>query len=331
MLHEKIFIVTILTAFIVTLIFTKYLIKYLKTKNIKQKILEEGPSWHKKKEGTPTMGGIAMIFASFVAFLIVCVLFGKNLEKRELMVLLNTFVFAVTNGFVGVVDDLAKIRKRKNEGLTPKGKIVFQSIIAVVYLMLMKVFADVETKVFIPYFDVEIELGILYYVLAFFLLCGMVNAVNLTDGLDGLASLCVLSVGLFLTFCGVAYGENAVSSFSGAILVGTATAFLFYNLHPARIFMGDTGSLFLGGIVVASGFALNNPLLVLIYGFVFVFEALSVILQVAFFKISKGKRIFKMAPFHHHLEKCGISEMKVVCILGLANLLFCVLACFGLR
>ena len=331
MLNRSIFIISLGITFFVTLVLTRWLINYLNSRSVKQRILEIGPSWHKSKEGTPTMGGIAFILASAVAFFVVCFLYHEKLEKTELFSLINTFTFSTLNGLIGVIDDMAKVRKKKNEGLTPRGKLAFQSLAAIVYLFSMSYFVGIETSLYIPYFNVELNIGFAYYVVAFLLLCGVVNAVNLTDGLDGLASTCSLAVGAFISLCGVVIEENTVSSFIGAILIGVPTSFLIFNIHPAKIFMGDTGSLFIGALVVSSAFAMNNPLLVLIFGFPFIFEAVSVMIQVAYFKLTKGKRLFKMAPFHHHLEKCGMNEMKIVSIFGLVSVLFCALALFGLR
>ena len=172
----------------------------------------------------------------------------------------------------------------------------------------MKLTIGLSTVVEIPFTSIQIDLGIIYYLVAFLLLCGIVNAVNLTDGIDGLASTCVLTVGVFFTFASIIKLESSSLSVFGAILTGSALGFLVYNLHPAKIFMGDTGSLFFGSLVVASSFVLDNPFFVIIYGFVFICEAASDILQVAYFKITKGKRLFKMAPLHHHFQKKGSSN-----------------------
>ena len=231
---------------------------------------------------------------------------------------------------IGIIDDMAKLKKRRNEGLTPMGKLILQSVAAIVFLILMSVTANLSTVIKIPFTRVELELGFFYYVFAFLMLCGVTNAVNLTDGVDGLASTCALSVGIFLTFVGLLVEENAAISFFAATLIGASLGFLIFNFHPAKVFMGDTGSLFIGALIVGVAFALNTPLLVFLYGFVFIFEALSVILQVVYFKITHGKRLFKMAPFHHHLEKSGLSEAKIVSIFGLINSIFCIIAYLGI-
>ena len=325
MLNLKVFLLTLIVVFLLTVITTKKLIPILKQRKIGQKILDIGPSWHKSKEGTPTMGGASFLFASVVAFFLTAVLFWKSMEKRELALIINIFIFGVLNSLVGIIDDLAKLRKSENKGLSPLGKLVMQGTFSALFLLSMKLTVGVETRVNLPFFG-EIELGFFYYITVFLMLCGMVNAVNLTDGLDGLASTCVLPIGAFLAFTCFTVGAGTSCGFFGAVLMGATLGFLCFNLHPAKIFMGDTGSLFFGGIVAGAGFALSSPFLVLIYGMVFLLEALSVILQVAYFKITKGKRLFKMAPFHHHLERSGFSEMKIVSIFGIISLLFCTVA-----
>ena len=330
MINEKVFLVSLIITFGLTVILTKKLIPLLLSKKIGQKILDIGPRWHKNKEGTPTMGGIGFIIAIVVAFVTVCAIFGRKIEKTELLTIINIFLFAILNCFIGLIDDIAKLKKEKNQGLTPKGKLLLQSVAAIVFLVLMRATTSLSTVLKIPFTSVELDIGFFYYVFAFLLLCGVTNAVNLTDGIDGLASTCILSVGVFLTFVGIVALENTAVSFFAAILIGAALGFLVFNFHPAKVFMGDTGSLFFGAIAVSTSFAFNNPLLVFLYGFVFIFEAISVILQVIYFKLTKGKRLFKMAPFHHHLEKCGLSEIKVVSILGIVNSIFCIIAYFGI-
>ncbi len=323
-----------LTSFLITLALTVVilikLIPYLKSKKIGQKILEIGPRWHKNKEGTPTMGGISFIIASLFAVVATIIIFYENFENKDLILLVNIFSFAILNALIGLIDDVAKMRKSKNEGLTPKVKFLFQSIAAILFLISLSVTYGINTSLYIPFVGLTVDLGIFYYLLAYLLLCGIVNSVNLTDGLDGLASSVALTVGLFISFVAFSVINSTTATVIGAILLGSTIGFLIFNLYPARIFMGDTGSLFLGAIVVSISFVINNPLLVLVYGFVFVIEALSDILQVGYFKLSHGKRIFKMAPLHHHFEKSGFSEMKIVTIFTLVNLAFCIIAYFGL-
>ena len=329
-MNTKIFLLTFFITLLFTVILTKKLIPILVSKKVGQSILEIGPSWHKSKEGTPTMGGIGFVISSFIALFVAIILFANEIADKELHVIINIFVYGLLNCIVGLIDDIAKLRKNKNEGLTPAGKLIFQSLAAVVFLVLMSITTDISTTMSLPFFNLELDLGIFYYVLCFLLLCGVTNAVNLTDGIDGLASTCVLTVGTFFAFVSFVLYDSVSLSFFGAILMGASLGFLFFNLHPAKIFMGDTGSLFFGALVVGVSFAINTPLLVLLYGFVFILEAISVILQVVYFKATKGKRLFKMAPLHHHFEKSGFSEMKVVSIFGIVNALFCIIAFLGI-
>ena len=309
-------------------VLTKKLIPLMSERKIGQKILEIGPKWHKSKEGTPTMGGVSFLISMLIAYLAVLALYGNEMERNNLILLANIFIYGLLNGAVGLIDDLAKYRKQKNEGLTPKGKLIFQSIIAVLFLVSVEISTGISTVVKIPFTAYEWDMGFFYYVVAFFMLCGITNAVNLTDGLDGLASTCVLSVGVLFSVIGFLLHTEGTFSFFGGALMGICIGFLIYNLHPAKIFMGDTGSLFLGAIIVSAGIATNNPLATIVYSMVFIVEAISVILQVAYFKITKGKRLLKMAPMHHHFEKCGLSEMKIVSVFGVASALFSVAAYF---
>lgn len=329
MVNQKIFVFTLIMVLFVTFFATKMLIPVLLRKKIGQRILETGPNWHKSKNGTPTMGGVGFVIAISVAFFLSLLVFGKGIEKRELLAIVNVYLYGISNALIGMVDDLAKVRKKENAGLTPKGKLALQSIASILFLVLMGQTGVVTTEIKIPFTEISLEIGFLYYVFSFLLLCGVTNAVNLTDGLDGLASTCVLSVGALLSFVGLFSSENVAFSFYGASLMGATIGFLIFNFYPAKIFMGDTGSLFFGALVVSVSFINNNPLLVLIYGFVFMCEALSVILQVGYFKLTKGKRLFKMAPLHHHFEKCGYSEIKVVSVFGVASAIFCIIAYFG--
>lgn len=314
---------------ILTTAFLRKLIPYLASKHIGQKILDIGPRWHKGKEGTPTMGGISFILAGFIAFVVFLILnFGK-IEVKEVMLLINVMVYALLNGLIGIIDDMAKIRKKQNEGLTPLEKIVLQSLFSILFLISLYFTVGLNTTVHIPFTDISIDLGFFYYILAFFMLCGMVNSVNLTDGIDGLASSVLFTVGLLLVAINLVYLKSYPMTFISALIIGSSVGFLTYNFYPARIFMGDTGSLYFGGLVAASPFLLGNILLVVIYGFVFIVEAMSDILQVGYFKITKGKRIFKMAPLHHHFEKSGWSEVKIVTVFSLVNLLFCAIAFIG--
>jgi phospho-N-acetylmuramoyl-pentapeptide-transferase len=229
---------------------------------------------------------------------------------------------------IGFVDDYCKLIKKQNEGLKPYQKSLLQVICAAVYILALKLLGYIDTELSIPFTSKSIELGIVYYVFAMFLIVGMVNSVNLTDGIDGLASSVTLVVGGFFAF--VAFNFLNVSlTLISASLIGALIGFLIYNIHPAKVFMGDTGSLFLGGVVTGAAFVINEPVIILIAGSIYVIEAASVILQVGSFKL-RNKRIFKMAPIHHHFEKCGWSEGKVVSVFSVFTAVTCFIAWFGL-
>lgn len=312
--------------FVGTVLMLRLLIPFLQSKKMGQKILDIGPRWHKNKEGTPTMGGISFIIVGCILFVIFLSLFKRILNNKEFLTIVNIYVYAILNGMIGFVDDVAKIRKRKNEGLTPLMKFSLQSIFAAVFLFTMDMSIGLDTTIKIPFTSVSYDLGFAYFILSFLILCGVVNSVNLTDGIDGLASSIVFTVGFFLAAVCILYINTYSLTFISALLIGSSLGFLVYNFYPAKVFMGDTGSLYFGALVAASSFFLNNIILVLIFGFVFICEALSDILQVIFFKFTHGKRLFKMAPLHHHFERKGWSEVKIVTIFTIVNIIFCVIA-----
>jgi len=322
------FIIATGASFLLTVVLAHYIIPVLRGHKMGQMIREEGPSWHKSKAGTPTMGGICFI----MAILIVCagftVFYALRKEQSALIPMALTLALAVFNGLVGFVDDYCKLIKKQNEGLKAWQKYALQLVAAVLYIVALMATGYLDTSVVIPFTSIELELGIFYYVFALILITGMVNSVNLTDGIDGLASTVTLVVSGFFAFVAFELLSESLTLIS-ATLIGGMIGFLIFNLHPAKVFMGDTGSLFLGGIVTGAAFLINNPLIIVIAGCVFVLEALSVIIQVGCFKLTH-KRVFKMAPIHHHFEKCGWKEGKIVGIFGTMTLLLCVAAWFGL-
>ncbi len=314
--------------FILTVIICSRVIPILKSHKVGQKILDIGPRWHKSKEGTPTMGGICFIMAILFVMAGFFVYYGVKGQANRLIPLALTLGLATFNGMIGFVDDFAKLVKKQNEGLLAWQKFALQLLAAILYVVVMKLTGHIDTSLYIPYFGIELELGSFYYLFALFIVTGMVNSVNLTDGIDGLASSVTLVIGMFLCF--VSFIKSDLSlGLASACMMGGTLGFLVYNFYPARVFMGDTGSLFLGGMVVGTAFMVGNPLIVLVFGLVFVLETLSVILQVASFKLT-GKRIFKMSPIHHHFEKCGWSEVKIVSIFSAVTLVCCVLAWLGI-
>ena len=322
------FLVVGVSSFALTAILSHFIIPILRGKKIGQSIRPEGPAWHRTKAGTPTMGGICFILAIMIVLSGVAVYYFINQEQGELIPLALTMFLAVLNGMIGFVDDYCKLIKKQNEGLKAYQKSLLQVVCAAAYIVALDILGYIDTELSIPFTSKSVELGIVYYVLAMFLIVGMVNSVNLTDGIDGLATSVTLVVSGFFAFVAFNFLNTSLTLISGA-LIGALIGFLIYNIHPAKVFMGDTGSLFLGGAVTGAAFVINEPVIILIAGSIYVIEAFSVILQVGSFKL-RNKRIFKMAPIHHHFEKCGWSEGKVVAVFSLFTVLACVIAWFGL-
>lgn len=321
-----IYVLILLVAFLSTVILCKPLISFLRRKRIGQNILDIGPKWHKEKEGTPTMGGLCFLVAlTLILFVTGIIFFNEFTENFNMFI--GVILYSLLNGCIGVIDDVLKTRKGKNEGLTARAKFSLQGFLTIAFIGYLQFVGKISTSVDFSFLNLTVDFGYVYYILIFFVLCGFVNAVNLTDGLDGLASSTTSTVGLFFLISSIILDKFELG-LVGTCLLGATLGFLVFNKHPAKVFMGDTGSLFLGGIVASSALMFNNPLIILLYGFIFLFETFSVIIQVVYFKISKGKRIFKMAPFHHHLEKSGWEENRVVITLTLINLIFCLLALF---
>jgi len=313
--YNLMYIVALLATFGITVLISRKLIPILKSRKMGQTILEIGPRWHKNKEGTPTMGGLAFIAAAVITGTAASVYLAFVDGIRSTLPFMFTLAFGVIGGLIGCVDDTAKLRRKQNEGLTAPQKFLLQLIAAALYLLGMTLVCGIDTTLYIPFFAAEIDFGFFYYIIAILLLTGVDNAVNLTDGLDGLCSSVTLIVGLFFTAAGYMNGlaePDGDVILLGAVLIGACAGFLVYNFYPARVFMGDTGSLFLGALVVGGSFMIDNPLLVVVFGLVYIIETASVILQVGYFKLTHGKRLFKMAPIHHHFEKCGWSEIKIV-------------------
>ena len=302
-----------------TLLIERKLIPLLSSKT-RQPIYEEGPSWHLSKSGTPTMGGLAFIISITVCLIIVSFILINAGRHALACSLIISLIFCVGNSIIGIVDDLTKIKRKENAGLTPAQKLIFQFALSVIFLMARRRFLNDITVISLA--DLKLDLGILYYPLAIILILGIINCANLTDGVDGLASTVALSIsGVFLII-----GLNTPDvSILSSVLMGGTCGFLIFNSNPARIFMGDTGSLFFGALVICIAFSYGNPLIILLIGGVYVIEGVSAILQVTVFKLTR-KRIFKMAPIHHHLEKSGISEGQICAIAVLATLLFSSLA-----
>ena len=323
------FLTALILTFIITAVTARILIPKLKSMKLGQQILDIGPRWHKSKEGTPTMGGISFIIASLITFILLAAIAFHNGDFEGFEKALIVLLAATLNGAVGVVDDLTKFKNHRNEGLTASQKYLLQLVCAGAFLAALKLTGNLSTGLYVPYVGVTLELGIFYYIFSILLITGIVNAVNLTDGIDGLASSVTLAVGAFFAVAAFTLGLLPEAVLSG-ITMGACLGFLVYNFYPAKVFMGDTGSLFLGGMVVGTAFALGNPLIVIVVGIIYICETVSVMMQVSYFKLTHGKRIFKMTPIHHHFEKCGWSELKIVGVFSLVTVIAGVIAFFGL-
>lgn len=315
--------------FVLTFLIERKLIPVLISHKVGQKILEIGPRWHKGKEGTPTMGGLSFIVSTLIVMLILFIVNWFRKENSLLIPLALTYGLAVMNGAIGYVDDYTKLIKKRNEGLKAWQKILLQIVIAAIYTVAMIKTGNLSTQLEVPFSDITVDLGWFYYIIVMVFILGIVNSANLTDGLDGLLSCVSGVISIFLIAFAFILESKGLLMLSSAML-GAVCGFLIYNFYPARVFMGDTGSLFLGGIIAGAGVMTNKLIIVLIVSVIFVIEAASDILQVSYYKITHGKRIFKMAPIHHHFEKCGWSEIKVVTVFSIITFVFCAIALGGL-
>ena len=309
-------------AFAVTAGLGPFLIPALRKLKFGQSILEEGPSWHKSKQGTPTMGGILFIVGIVLAFGICGFRYYTTGDSKALAAL----VLALAYGLIGFCDDFIKVKLKRNLGLTAWQKIILQVLAAAGFLAFMAFQNQLSTSILIPFTDITVDLGVAYYILALGLIVGLVNAANLTDGIDGLDASVTVPIAAFFMVAGirVAGTENATSILSAA-LIGGMLGFLVHNFNPAKVFMGDTGSLFIGGLTVGLAFALNMPFVILLAGIVYLFEAVSVMIQVLVYKLTK-KRVFKMAPVHHHFEMSGWNEVKICYVFTVVSFIFCLIA-----
>ena len=296
-------------ALISTLVFGKIGIPLLQRLKAQQSIREDGPQAHLAKAGTPTMGGLFMMLALVIT---VCIVPPYSVTLWMLLFL------TLGHGALGFSDDFIKAVKRRNLGLTAKQKLLGQAVLAIIFCYISIAYAALPTTLWIPLVDITVDLGYAYYVLAFIIILGTTNAVNLTDGLDGLATGISAIAGAAFAVVGLLVGSLSVTFF-GIIVSAVCLGFLYFNANPAKVFMGDTGSLALGGAFAGMAIATKTELLLIVIGFVFVVEALSVILQVASFK-TRGVRIFRMSPIHHHFELGGWSERKVVYVFWAVSL-----------
>lgn len=301
---------------LIALTITPVLIPMLRRLKFGQSIREEGPSWHQKKSGTPTMGGIAIILAATVGAFISYAVSG-TFGATQLSLLVGPLLF----GIIGFADDYIKVVKKRNLGLTSGQKFSAQLLASVLTTIYMTYTGVIGGEIMIPFFKIMVDIGFFAVPLAVLVQLAVVNSVNLTDGLDGLASTVTLLVSLFFLLCAILMENVAVAAYMGAT-AAACLGFLFFNANPAKVFMGDTGSLFLGGAIAVGAIGLNMPLILIIAGGVYLIETLSVIIQVTSFKLT-GKRVFKMSPIHHHFEMCGLNEKKIVLLFSAATIVLC--------
>ncbi len=324
-------ILTALAAsFLLALLLAPWILPWLRRLKCAQSILDIGPAWHKKtKQGTPTIGGLIFIIPTVLVSLVL----GAGDLMRGDFRLLICLVFVVLCGLVGFIDDYIKVVKKRNQGLTVLQKTLPLMLFMALFLGALYTTNVITDTIFIPYLNIRIHLYYFYFLLMIPMLFFFVNSVNLTDGLDGLVTgvslpytISFIIIGFFLS----AGSNNTGVTVFAAALTGGLMAFLIYNFHPAKVFMGDTGSLFLGAAIVALAMAYDMPYFILIGGMMFLIEGASVVLQVGFYKLTHGKRIFKMTPIHHHFEMCGWSEVKIVSVFTAISAIGCLLALWGM-
>ncbi|MBQ8305527.1 MAG: phospho-N-acetylmuramoyl-pentapeptide-transferase [Blautia sp.] len=305
-----------LIAFCVSAVLGKLLVPFLRNLKLRQTERVEGVQSHLKKAGTPTMGGLIFL----AAILVTCIFFAGKYPK-----ILPVLVLTLGFGVIGFLDDYLKVVKHRSDGLYPRQKMALQIVVTAVFAVYLVRFTDVSLAMRIPFGGGRmLDLGWLAYPLLFFAVIGTVNGVNFTDGLDGLASTVTLVVAGFFTAASLMLGggiEPVTAAVGGALM-----GFLLYNVYPAKVFMGDTGSLALGGFVAGTAYMLQMPLFILLAGLIYLVEVLSVMIQVSYFKATNGKRIFKMAPIHHHFELCGWSETRVVAVFSIVTAIMCLIS-----
>ena len=316
-------LITVLAGGVLSALIGFLLLPVLRALKAGQSIREVGPTWHNSKAGTPMMGGLFFIFGA-----ILCIV--GNLPVMVDYTVLYVLALSLCFGLVGFLDDFCKAKFKRNLGLTSIQKALLQMAVSAIFVYLLYLQGTLSSNIYIPFFNITFYIHPLLYVFfAMFVMIGCDNAVNITDGIDGLCGSVTLPVMIFFTAAAFAMGKYDLAILP-ASLVGGLVAYLFFNWHPAKVFMGDTGSLFLGGVVCAMAFALDMPLILVLVGLVYIIETLSVILQVGYFKLTHGKRIFKMSPIHHHFEMCGWKEVKIVLVFTAVSALMCIIAWFGI-
>lgn len=313
-------LMSVLISFAISVVLGPVVIPFLKRLKVGQTVRDEGPESHLKKNGTPTMGGILILFSVVVTSLF----FVKDYPKI-IPILFLTMGF----GLIGFLDDYIKVVLKRSMGLHAWQKFSLQIVVTGIFAYYLLNYTDVSLAMKVPFMDgVYLDFGWLNIPLLFFIVIGTVNGTNFTDGLDGLASSVTVLVATFFTV--VAIGTNSGIEPITCAVVGALLGFLLFNVHPASVFMGDTGSLALGGFVAATAYVMQMPLFIVIVGFIYMIEVISVIMQVTYFRATGGKRIFKMAPIHHHFELCGWSETRVVAVFSIVTALLCLMALMGI-
>ena len=313
-------LMSVLISFAISVVLGPVVIPFLKRLKVGQTVRDEGPESHLKKNGTPTMGGILILFSVVVTSLF----FVKDYSKI-IPILFLTMGF----GLIGFLDDYIKVVLKRSMGLHAWQKFGLQIVVTGIFAYYLLNYTDVSLAMKVPFMDgVYLDFGWFNIPLLFFIVIGTVNGTNFTDGLDGLASSVTVLVATFFTV--VAIGTNSGIEPITCAVVGALLGFLLFNVHPASVFMGDTGSLALGGFVAATAYVMQMPLFIVIVGFIYMIEVISVIMQVTYFRATGGKRIFKMAPIHHHFELCGWSETRVVAVFSIVTALLCLMALMGI-
>ena len=312
-------LISVILSFAISVVLGPIVIPFLRRLKVGQTVRDEGPQSHLKKNGTPTMGGILILISVVIRSLF----FVKDYPKI-IPILFLTLGF----GLVGFLDDYIKVVLKRSMGLRAWQKFVLQIVVTGIFVFYLLHYTDVSLAMKVPFLnDVYLDFGWLNIPILFFVVIGTVNGTNFTDGLDGLASSVTVLVATFFTV--VAIGTNSGIEPITCAVVGALLGFLLFNVHPASVFMGDTGSLALGGFVAATAYMMQMPIYIVIVGFIYLIEVVSVILQVSYFKMTGGKRIFKMAPIHHHFELCGWSETRVVAVFSIVTALLCLVALMG--
>ena len=326
----------VVISFGITAISGIWLLPILRKLKFGQTILDIGPKWHKNKQGTPTMGGLMFIIGVTVSVVVSYMLlrFNSPLGERpdSPMIkarLLYGLMLAIAFGLIGFADDYIKIIRKHNEGLTPRQKLLLQTMFGIIYLLLLYISGSRSTVLTFPFLG-SIDIGILYYPFALFAILALSNAVNFTDGLDGLLSSVTFVVGIaYMIITSIL--QMWEMGIMAAAMAGGCLGFLIWNFYPAKVFMGDTGSLFLGGLIIALAFGTGLPVYIVLIGLIYVVEAASVVFQMTYFQLTHGKRIFKMSPIHHHFELCGYSEVQIVVAFTLVTAVASVLAIWAVR